>query len=235
MDHNEALQQMAAESYLLNELSHDAREAFEEHLFDCPECAFDLRAGVAFVDEAKVQLPKLAPNAPAPLAAQGRLAKVKREWWLSWLQPSFGVPVFAAMLLLIGYQNLLVLPGLREAATQPQLLAWVPLHGSMRGAPLAITADRKHGVALPVELPQPPSPGAYSSYSLSLMDAQGKQSWTGSAIARSDDANEEQRLSLLIPAALLRNGRYTVTVAGVTPLGEHTMIDQYSFDLHLID
>ena len=54
-------------------------------------------------------------------------------------------------------------------------------------------------------------------------------------IARSDDANEEQRLSLLIPAALLRNGRYTVTVAGVTPLGEHTMIDQYSFDLHLID
>ena len=36
MDHNEALQQMAAESYLLNELSHDAREAFEEHLFDMP-------------------------------------------------------------------------------------------------------------------------------------------------------------------------------------------------------
>ena len=148
---------MAAERYLLNELTPAAREAFEEHLFDCPECALDLRAGVAFVDEAKVQLPKLAPNAPEPLPVRTRPVKVKREWWLSWLQPAFAAPVFAAMLLMIGYQNLVVLPGLRATASQPQLLAWAPLHGSTRGAPLTITADRKHGVALPIELPQQPS------------------------------------------------------------------------------
>jgi len=235
MDHNEALQQMAAERYLLNELTPDAREAFEEHLFDCPECALDLRAGVAFVDEAKVQLPKLAPNAPSPLPASARPAKVKREWWLGWLQPSFAVPVFATMLAFICYQNLVVLPGLREAATQPQLLAWAPLHGSTRGTPLTINADRKHGVALPVELPQQPSPGAYLSYSFSLIDPQGKQAWTGSAAAPSDDTSEGQRISLAIPGAMLRNGTYSVTVSGVTPRGERTVIDQYAFDLHLND
>jgi hypothetical protein len=235
MNHDEALQQLVAERYLLNELTPDAREAFEEHLFDCPECAVDLRAGVAFMDEAKVQLPKLTPNAPVPRPAQVRPVKVKRAWWLSWLQPAFAVPAFATLLLLIGYQNLFVLPGLQEAASQPQLLAWAPLHGSTRGVPTTITADRKHGVALPIELPQQPSPGAFASYSFGLVDPQGKNAWTGSVAAPGDDSSEGQRLSLVIPGILLRNGTYTVTISGVTPRGEHTVIDQYVFALHLND
>ncbi len=59
MEHNEAVQQMAVERYLLDELTPELREAFEEHVFDCQECTLDLRAGVAFVEEAKVQLPGL--------------------------------------------------------------------------------------------------------------------------------------------------------------------------------
>jgi hypothetical protein len=235
MDHNEALQQMAAERYLLNELTPDAREAFEEHLFDCPDCALDLRAGVAFVEEAKVQLPKLAPNAPEPLSVRVRPARIKREWWLGWLQPSFAVPAFAMMLMFIGYQNLVVLPRLQDTASQPQLLAWAPMHGSTRGAPLTITTDRKHGIALPVELPQQPTPGAYASYSFGLIDPQGKTAWTGSVAASGDDAAEGQRLSLAVPGAMLRNGTYTVTISGVTPRGEHTVIDQFAFALHFTD
>jgi hypothetical protein len=235
MDHNEVLQQMAAERYLLNELTPDAREAFEEHLFDCPECALDLRAGVAFVDEAKIQLPKLAPSAPSPLPAQGRPVKVKREWWINWFQPAFAAPVFATMLAFIGYQSFFVMPGLREAASQPQLLAWAPLHGSTRGLPLTINADRKHGVALPIELPQQPSQGAYAGYSFSLIDPQGKAAWTGSVAAPTDEASEGQRISLAIPGAMLHDGSYTVTVSGVTPRGEHTVIDQYAFSLHLLN
>ena len=59
MDHSEAVEQMLAERYLLNELPPEMRDAFEEHMFDCPECAFDMRAGAAFIDEAKLQLPGL--------------------------------------------------------------------------------------------------------------------------------------------------------------------------------
>ena len=235
MEHSEALQQMAAERYLLDELTPDAREAFEEHLFDCPECALDLRAGVAFVEEAKAQLPKLPGTMPAPVPVRSREPKAERGWWQSWFQPAFAAPVFASLLLVIGYQNLVTYPGLRAAANQPRLLPWTPLHGATRGAHLAITADRQHGVALPVDLPQPPSIGAYLSYSFGLNDPQGKLVWTGAVAAPSDEASDGQRISLVIPGAMLSNGTYTVTITGVAAQGERTRIDQYAFDLHLTD
>jgi hypothetical protein len=233
MDHSEAVQQMAAERFLLNELTPDAREAFEAHFFDCPECALDLRAGAAFVEEAKTQLPELAGVLPAPVPP--RPGKVKREWWLGWLRPAFAAPAFATLLLVFGYQNLVTYPALRASANQPRLLPWAPLHGATRGAHLTIAADRSHGVALPVDLPPQPSLGAYASYSFDLYDPQGKLAWTGVAAAPADDSSDNRRLSLVIPGAMLQNGSYTVAVSGVAAHGERTEIDKYVFDLHLSD
>ena len=68
MNHSEAVDRMIAERYLLDELDADERDAFEEHLFDCPECALEVRAGTAFVSEAKTQLPAIAAG---PAAARG--------------------------------------------------------------------------------------------------------------------------------------------------------------------
>src|ERR1700691_2710648 len=84
MEHSQAVEQMAAERYLLNELTPDAREAFEEHVFDCPDCAMDLRAAVAFVDEAKAQLPALTDPLPARPSTGAIKAKGKRDQWFSW-------------------------------------------------------------------------------------------------------------------------------------------------------
>ena len=236
MDHSEAVQQMAAERYLLDELTLDAREAFEEHLFDCPECALDLRAGAAFVEEAKAQLPKLTGAASAPAPSRSRPLKVKREWWLSWLQPAFAVPAFASLLLVLGYQNLVTYPGLRAAAAQPRLLPWAPLHGAMRGgAHLTITADRRHGVALPVDLPAQPSLDAYASYCFDLYDPQGKLAWTGAATASSESGGDGQRLSLVIPGAMLHSGSYSLVVSGAGAHGVKNVIDRYAFDLRLTD
>jgi hypothetical protein len=246
MDHSEAIQKMIAERYLLDELTLDAREAFEEHLFDCPECALDLRAGAAFVEVAKAQLPKLAGAAPTFVPACSRKPRIlrgwslrvwnQREWWLSWLQPSFAVPAFASLLLVVGYQNLVTYPGLRAAAEQPRLLPWAPLHGAMRdGAPLAITADRRHGVALPVDLPAQSSLDAYASYSLDLYNPQGKLAWTGAVDAPSESGGGAQRFSLVIPGAMLQNGVYSLVVSGAGTHGERTVIDRYAFDLHLTD
>jgi len=162
MDHSEAVQQMAAEKYLLNELPPDLRDAFEEHMFDCPECAFDIRAGAAFVNEAKIQLPQLPvlTTSAAPSAPQKSRPAARKQNGLSWWRPLFASPVFAGpvfatLLIIIGYQNLVTYPALRTASTEPRLLPSVSLHAGTRGgAHTVVEADHKQGAALLVDVPE---------------------------------------------------------------------------------
>ena len=240
MDHSEAVQQMAAERYLLSELTPEARDAFEEHVFDCPECALDLRAAAVFVDEAKVQLPPMialqsALQHPTPPLSSAVKPKVKRDRWFSWARPAFAMPAFAAMLLVLGYQNFVTLPALRTEATQPRLLSWVPVHGATRGGVhIPISADHQHGVALPIDLSQELAAPAYTSYAFDLLDSQGKLIWSG-ALPAAPATETSQRVLLAIPGARLHNGTYTVAVSGVDSHGTRISIDRYGFDLVFTD
>lgn len=236
MDHSEAVKQMAAERYLLDELTPEERDAFESHLFDCPECALDLRAGAAFVDEAKIQLPDLIANLPASAPADTKKAKDKAKDWFLWWRPAIAAAAFASLLAVVSYQNLVTYPALREAANQPRILPWAPMHGETRGGGhLTLTADRKHGVALPVGLLGQMDAASYSSYSLDLLDPQGKLLWAGAVAAAGAGETVNQSYSLEIPGAMLGNGLFTVVVSGVAPNGERTAIDRYLFEVHLTD
>jgi anti-sigma factor RsiW len=44
MDHSEAVRVNATERYFLQELTPDQLAQFEEHFFECPECAVDVQA-----------------------------------------------------------------------------------------------------------------------------------------------------------------------------------------------
>jgi hypothetical protein len=235
MDHSQALEQMAAERYLLNELPPEAREAFEEHVFDCHECAMDIRAAAVFVDEAKAQLPALTQPVPSPPSASPAKPRLKRDRWFDWLRPAFAVPVFATLLLVLGYQNLVTFPALRMEANEPRLLPSAPLRGATRGGSgLTITADRKRGVALPLEISQESGVAPATSYSFDLLDSQGKKVWTGVIAAPPGDGGD-QRITLAIPGAMLQNGSYTVAVSSIGPQGQHTPIERYVFAIRFID
>ncbi|MDR3771855.1 MAG: zf-HC2 domain-containing protein [Terracidiphilus sp.] len=236
MEHSEAVEQMTAERYLLNELAPDEREAFEEHAFDCTECALDLRAGAAFVDEAKALLPDLTATLSVLPPAKTRKQRTNRNDWFSWMRPAFAAPAFAALLLVLGYQNLVTLPALRATANQPHLLASIPLRGATRGADhQAITADRIHGVALPFDFYRQTDTAGYASYSFDLYDPQGKLAWSGAIAVPDDREGGGQRISLAIPGAMLKNGAYTVAVTGIGPRGERTEVERQVFDLHVND
>lgn len=53
MDHAGALRLRAAVKYMLGELAQAERDSFEEHYFDCSECALDVQAAAAFADNAR--------------------------------------------------------------------------------------------------------------------------------------------------------------------------------------
>src|SRR5262245_55046779 len=53
MTHEEAVSTLAAERYLLNEMTETDRQTFEEHYFDCEVCADDMRSTAAMLQGAK--------------------------------------------------------------------------------------------------------------------------------------------------------------------------------------
>jgi hypothetical protein len=224
MEHSEALRLMATERYLLGEMPPEMREAFEEHFFECQECALDVRAGVALIDEAKHQLH--AP-APAPAAAALNPAPRRRDWF-SWWKPAFAAPAFAALVLVVGYQNLATIPSLRTAARQPRLAPWATLHVATRdGSALPVTADRKSGAVLLIDIP---GTAMYASYAFALQDPQGNQFWAETIQASAEQSGQDT-LSLLIPGTGLQQGSYTLTITGISTQGSRTQLDRRTLDV----
>jgi len=128
MDHKEATRIQAVDRYLLGELSTEEQQGFEEHFFSCGECSEDLRMGAILVDNSRAVL---RDEFLDPLPARPDDA-ARRPGWLGWWS---GVPmaVAAALVVLVGYQNLVVLPGYRRQAAE-NVDAAVPLHVTVRPA-----------------------------------------------------------------------------------------------------
>ncbi len=235
MNHNEAVQLMAVERYLLDELTSELRDEFEEHMFDCAECALDLRAGATFVQEVKLQLPQLAvspdPAAPGIEPRSGQRSARGFFDWFSWLRPAFAVPAFAALLAVIAYQNFETIPALRASAGSPRLAPWVSFHTGTRGAArLEVPADRKQGAAVVIELSQDIP---YASYVFELYDQHGNRFWTQTVSASGQAGNGA--FTLLIPGPGLEEESYTLVITGATPQGARTEIDRRILDVHFDD
>jgi anti-sigma factor RsiW len=200
---------MAAERYLLNELSSEQRDAFEEHMFSCQECAMDIRAADSFIREAKQQLAQFPASSAAAAAIDPprKALKIKRPFFS--FRPAFAVPVFAMLLAVIAYQNLATIPSLRSAASEPRVMPWSSVHLGARGGAAEVNADRQQGAVLLIQLPQS---ATYPSYTFELSDSQGQKIWSRTAAAPT--ATSEGTLSLVIPSAGLQTGSYTLAVSG---------------------
>jgi Putative zinc-finger len=234
MNHSEAVEQMAVERYLLGELNADAREDFEDHMFGCPECALDTRVATIFIEEAKTELGKVAPSQPEVKSAATK--EKGRSHWSLWLRPAFAAPVFAALVMVIGFQNLVTLPSLRKSATQPAIIPVAPLSGVTRGGNrTTIAADRVHGISVPVDIPLDPGIGTFVSYSFELYDPQGKLAWSGTIPAPAQSFTGDLQFSFVVRGGMLKNGTYRVSISGSGTHGETTPIENYVFNVALTE
>jgi hypothetical protein len=221
MNHSEATNLMATEKYLLDELPPDLREQFEEHLFDCHECAMDVRAGSVFLEQGKTMLANPVPT-PLPTRTQSP------PGWFAWLRPAFAVPAMAALLLVLGYQNFVTYPALKNAMAQnraPQILTAAPLISSAtRGANApAITIRPQEPFLLPLDIP---SQDGVSSYRIDLQNPAGGIEWS---LAVSAEAARNS-LPIWVPG-VGKAGQYQVVATALNSKGEKVSEVRYAFDL----
>ena len=128
MDHHQAQTNQASERYLLGEMSEPERFAFEDHYFQCKECADDVRAGTALARGIQaIGREDAAARRPVGAAPAERAAS---RWW-SWLSPAALIPTAVAAMLacVVSYQSLVTIPELSDS----RALDTVVLRAAARG------------------------------------------------------------------------------------------------------
>jgi hypothetical protein len=223
MDHDEAVRQNATERYLLDELDPELRDQFEEHLFDCQDCALDLRAGAMFVEQTKVIL----AEPPAVSESRVPVTEAAKPGWFAWLRPAFAVPVLALLLAVIGYQSFVTYPSLVATANQPQVGSWASVNVSTRGT-TAISMKVRKGEGFGVLVNLPPEDG-FASYTADLYNPAGKKEWSRQIAT----ASHEETRQIYIQGHNLESGTYALVVNGITPGGESKELSRHPIDVQI--
>jgi len=214
MDHKLALQTKSIDKYLLNDLAQEERLAFEEHMFDCPECAAQVKEDFAMIADLKTVLAEPRPiSTPHAVQATGG--------WREWFRPLVWAPTFAtlALVCIVGYQNLVSIP----AMLQPQVLETTSFVSTTRGAAVQ-TAVIKPGVALFSASFEVAVPAAAPAY---VCEFQAAGKGTIASIDCGKHPTGEFTLSLLLPAAKFPSGGYTMILRPASV--PRTEISRYSF------
>jgi hypothetical protein len=223
MNHDEAVREQAVERYLLGELAQDVRARFEEHFFDCAICAADLKTGALFVDALRADRQPAGSSAPDLRIVPKRTA----PWLRPWLAPAL-----AASLLVVAYQNILVLPAMRRAANVAQtpavmnnvILANIDARG---GDIPKVVAPALGSFLLSVDIP---SKGDYASYICLLYNASGDRLWQMPITVQ----QVENTVSLRVPTDRAASGANELRILGVPAAGGSPVeVGRYRFNLQI--
>ena len=222
MDHNDVVRQKLTERYLLNELEGEQRDEFEEHYFECPECALDIRAGSEFVESSKVVLGQPAEQIMPVSSATHESAR--RGWW-AWLSPQFAGAALALLIAVVGYQNLVTLPRLQGALRQPKTLPWAAVAvGTWGSSGPTVTVAKDSGFLIFVRIP---SDGSYTRYIADLYNPAGRLEYSLTIPATS----VQDQWPVLIPGGNHEAGNYRISVRGVAGSGEIKDVGSAPFTL----
>ena len=241
MDHEQAVKMQAPERYLLDELSQDERDDFEEHFFTCANCADEVTAAFAFKDNAKAVFEsERQAAAAAPVAATlVTPAQARSRWaWLDRLFPApsprssmgaWGVAVPAAAMILMGvavYQGVFVIPGLRRELSEaeaPRVLQTIVARAATRSNDRVVSVDRNaRFVQLVMDINARPS---VSSYLFEVKDSSGAVVFAVTAPVAGGSVN------ILAPTSDLKTGRYVVAVRPSSGSESQEQAQEYAFSI----
>lgn len=217
MNHETALKTDAAERYVLGGMSDEEAAAFEEHFFDCRECARELDVTASFAENARVaftERPAVPRTKPEP-----------DPWWKPWtfrwslVLPYAAAAAFGGIAL---YQGMVIVPRSRTAA-EPRALNPAILR-VVRAEPPVVTIEAgATSFLIVVDLTVP---DAHPRYAVEFRSADGDR--VASIAAAAPPAGT---LHLLLPADRFPSGDYTMVLRGQPADGaaEGEMIETYTF------
>jgi Putative zinc-finger len=202
MTHQHAVDTLAAERYLLDEMSDIERHDFEAHFFGCEECAGIMRLGHQLRTDAKALF-------PSPIRAREENRRVAPAWWQ---QPwRTAVPWAAAAMLAIALVVQLRTPPPSTSDELATTYEPVSLRPVSRGAVTVVpapAAGERAALALEVNIGAPGDPIAYT-----LTRDNGNSVLSGRATVPAPGVP----LVLLVPGGQLTAGSsyvLTLTAAG---------------------
>src|SRR5580765_2485291 len=203
MDHVEAVKTLAIERYLLEEMTQEERDAFEEHFFACAECADDAREAASMREGVRGGLVPAARATTKP--GDGPRVIPMRPAAARW-RSSVALPWAAAALLAVGlgYQTV---TGPRSQL-RSFALAPATLRPASRGQEAVVSPGPGAILTLAVDLGGAPFEG---DIQYELARADGKTVASGSAPPPSPGAP----LLLMVPNSMLTGSeRFVLTLHG---------------------
>jgi hypothetical protein len=215
MTHTEAVNTLASERYLLDEMTEPERNAFEDHYFTCLDCAADVRTGGVMREGVQAGL------AAAPIAriatfvpAQKRVT-ARQPWYQSSALPW---ALAATLAIAVTYQA--VPQRTDTSSSAPQVLTPITLRPASRGAIPAVSLGAGHvALALDVDIPAGTTELAYD-----LRDMAGQEVFGGRTLGPAQGSP----LLLVIPGFTLKpEQQYILTVREAATPGR--VIGEYHF------
>jgi hypothetical protein len=224
MDHQDAVRRGVIEKYLLDEISQPERDEIEMHVFECQECAEEMRTTAAFLAGAKLELRRSHLAQPVRAAA-------KKPWFEIFRRPAVAAPAFALLLMIVAYQTIIILPRFAGASAElnnPQILTPLSLSGgNARGGAVPIAVTPK-GQPLLLSLDIPAAEQS-SSYTCVLVAPSGAVVWRLPVSA----AQAKDTLAISVPSGALSPGNYRLLVQGRAKAGSHPVdLVNYRFTLN---
>ena len=208
MDHSDVARLQAVEKYVLGELPGEVRDEFEEHYFDCAECAKDVTHMTEFMTASRMVLEE------APRLREASQATSKKAGRFAWLRPVIAVPAMAALAAIVIFQNVVTIPALKQRGatdeTTEVFSSSYRLQGATRGgSATTVTIDAKESFALDFDFTPTV---AYPSYAGRIENATG-----GTVLlfaVRGEMANQE--IHVAVPASKVPPGNYALIITGAT-------------------
>ena len=225
MDHAQATRLKATEKYFLGEFSPEQREAYEDHYFSCTECAADVKSTAALMDNVR----EFFRNQPAVRPAPSRQHTPGAGWFV-WMRPAYAMAAAAVLVLVIGYQNFVTIPQLKQGTTdsvQPLTSYSLVTAGSRGGNDLVFNVRPKAPFGLYVDIP---ANSKFSSYLAEVETENGQSRFS----VRIPAEQAKETVQLLIPASILSSGRYNLVIRGSSTTNQNGATEEiarYPFSL----